>query len=289
MAKRIARQKKRKQEKSKQKSRRNVLVILCSLLILTFVVGAMAQWKVLSGSTRMAVMPQSGAGSFNANSPSKEYIYAGGRLIATEEAGSASAPPAPAGFLAESQYLPTKVHLRWDAPAGSFDHYQVERKQAGTDFTTVNSNLTSSATSFDDSQVESNKAYLYRICAVTGSQSACSEPDLTTTVELQDYPFVMESLPFIRAQHYLDLMVAVNAVRKLAGPTYPHITWSTQNPAPTPGGAMYASHFNDLRNGLEGGLTTLGLSGTRYALPAQATKGDPITAAPMRKLQEIVR
>lgn len=73
-------------------------MILCSLLTLTLAVGVMAQWRVLPGSTKMAVMPQSGGGRFAASSPSKEYIYAGGRLIATEEpqaSPSATLTPTP--------------------------------------------------------------------------------------------------------------------------------------------------------------------------------------------------
>lgn len=287
MSKRVVRRRKKTGIKQQRTGRRKLVITVCLPLCLLLAVITVARWSAPLGMIKPATPPP--PGNFNANSPSKEYIYSGGRLIATEESTSTSAPPAPTTFRANAQYLPVKVQLSWDAPAVSFNHYRVERKQAGTDYITINSSLASTATNFDDSQVESNKAYLYRICAVAGSQSTCSEPDLTTTVPLLDYPFLAGSLPLIKAQHFLDLMVAVNAARELAGPTQPQITWSTENPAPVSGGAMYASHFNDLRNGLAGALNTLGLTGTRYSLPAEATKGNVITATPMQSLQEIVR
>jgi hypothetical protein len=92
MSKRIARQRKRKAEKARQKSKRKPVVIVCSILILTLAVGVMAQWKILPGVSKLLISASAPTPtrSLNANSPSKEYIYAGGRLIATEEPTNSS-------------------------------------------------------------------------------------------------------------------------------------------------------------------------------------------------------
>src|SRR5215510_4674589 len=73
-------------------------------------VGLVAGWTMLAYSGALdSVFRQKGkkggtvsTASFNANSPSKEYIYAGGRLVATEEpttSGGCTAPPSPGNSL----------------------------------------------------------------------------------------------------------------------------------------------------------------------------------------------
>ena len=67
MRKRIARQGKRKVEKPKGKSRRKLIVIICSSLSLMIALGLMAQWKImLSTSTPFALAPNP-PGSFSAS------------------------------------------------------------------------------------------------------------------------------------------------------------------------------------------------------------------------------
>ncbi len=100
---------KRKQTPQPQNNHpRRRLLLIISLVISLFVTGgALAQWSGLFSQTKQAgkknlnvqVEPQ----SFNAGSPSKEYIYAGGRLIATEEPGGCTytgIPSAPIDFAA---------------------------------------------------------------------------------------------------------------------------------------------------------------------------------------------
>lgn len=94
MSKRIARQRKRVAEKGPAKSKRRLLVISCLLLILTLSIGIMARWKILPGTSKTLALGTTSTGTFNANSPSKEYIYAGARLVASEE-GTASPSPTP--------------------------------------------------------------------------------------------------------------------------------------------------------------------------------------------------
>jgi hypothetical protein len=90
MSKRLARRGKSRAVKKSPKSRAKPLVIICSLLALALAIGVMARWKAFPGASKPLALAPNPQGSFSANSPSKEYIYAGGRLIATEEPGAAS-------------------------------------------------------------------------------------------------------------------------------------------------------------------------------------------------------
>jgi hypothetical protein len=69
----------------------------------TVVVSLFVAWTMLAYSGALdSVFRQKGdkkgavsIASFNSNSPSKEYIYAGGRLVATEEPSSSGNLPSP--------------------------------------------------------------------------------------------------------------------------------------------------------------------------------------------------
>src|SRR5207247_3033964 len=64
--------------------------------------------------------------SFNSNSPSKEYIYAGGRLVATEEpVNSSSSLAAPTNFKATAD-TEGQIVLSWD-PVQDATKYEVHR------------------------------------------------------------------------------------------------------------------------------------------------------------------
>jgi hypothetical protein len=177
--------------------------------------------------------------------------------------------------------------LTWTAPSSSFDYYRVESKLHKSDaqWTMVNANLANTATSYDDTSATANTAYLYRVCTVAGSQSTCAAPDLATTTYLQDFPFQATQTP-IKAQHFLDLMNAVNAVRVLA--EMPTITWSTGNPSPAVGGMIYASHLNDLRNGLSPALVSLNLGTPQYEAPVPMSAYQ-VKASQLRELQNLVK
>src|SRR5688500_1354546 len=88
---------KRQVEKPLENSRgkRPMLTLTAILIALMMAGGALAQW---SGVFSFMQPSPSKAGepspaSFTANAPAKEYIYAGGKLIATEEPGGGSQNP----------------------------------------------------------------------------------------------------------------------------------------------------------------------------------------------------
>src|SRR4051812_38285051 len=117
MSKRVARKGKRKREGGERKSGKKVVAILCSLLILTLAAGIMAEWKMLPGVYKPIPAPVQ-SGNFNANSPSKEYVYAGGRLIATEEPAGFSSS-APINLVATTRASSLIIDVTWNAVLGA--------------------------------------------------------------------------------------------------------------------------------------------------------------------------
>jgi hypothetical protein len=187
-------------------------------------------------------------------SPSKEYIYAGGRLIATEEPTS-SANPSPGSLAAPANLLATtvsdvRIDVTWNANPNAH-HYQVERSdRLGNPFTILNSNVTT--TTFNDFSVVAVKAYLYRVLAVdaAGNLSPASNIDLATAVNFEDDPLVtgME----VKARHYLQLRDAIVAVRTAAN------LGAVILPNPEPGSVIGAIHIEALRYALDQALSALG-------------------------------
>jgi hypothetical protein len=187
----------------------------------------------------------------------KEYIYAGGRLIATEEppgGGGCSTPPnVPGNFQATAQST-SSVLVTWDPVAGA-DHYEVYRKQdAGPTWTPRSLNV--SGTSFPDS-ASPNTAYLYKVRAVDGSGcvSADTVPDLATTVMFNDDPLLGSQHTIIQAVHVTQLRTAVQAVRTTAG--IGAATWTRTNLV---GQSVLPIDFTELRTRLNDALGPLGLS-----------------------------
>ena len=200
------------------------------------------------------------------NTPSKEYIYAGGKLIATEEPQPLAAPV----NLVANTLSGSQVDITWTASPGA-DHYQVERTPNVTAaYTIVSANVT--ATSFSDNTVSSGSAYLYRVRAVSSSSnlSLPSNIDLATAITFDDDPLVSYSdnpsnATPIKAIHLNQLRQAVNAVRVLAAK--PAATWTYPDPVSTPveqRRRIYALDVEELRTNLNDALSALGLSVSGY-------------------------
>ncbi|MEK6289748.1 MAG: fibronectin type III domain-containing protein [Acidobacteriota bacterium] len=168
--------------------------------------------------------------SFNSNSPSKEYVYAGGRLVATEEPAATSATQ-PANLAALANTV-GQVHLTWDwSPAlgEALDHFVVERRLTITGPPTLLTPSPPTAPNFDDSisfgTVDSTGTitgsvvtYLYRVRAVNtaGSTSEPSNGDLMTTINYSQDE-IQQQITTVMKRDLAELRVAVNAVREAAG------------------------------------------------------------------------
>jgi hypothetical protein len=221
----------------------------------------------------------------------KEYIYAGGRLIATEEPVASSTPSPtpsaspPTNLIAVVQETPSiGINLTWAAPpvsAATVSHYVIER--AGrSGVTTLISN--SDVPAFTDTTTQVDNVYRYRVQAVFsgGATSGFSNGDLAATF-FQSDP-VSPGQTVIKAKHLTDLRQAVNDVRLIAG--WAQASWST--PAPAIGGYMSGNHIAELRANLEPALAELGVTSTTYT-DATPLDGKLIRASHINELRARVR
>ena len=220
---------------------------------------------------------------------SKEYVYAGGRLVATEEPTPAGGPP-PTNLIATATSA-TSVALTWTAPAGSISSYVVERAQSkdgpysqvGT--TPASQPSFTDAVPFSSQPPSADTSYLYRVKAAytAGGFSDYSNKDLATTVVFTDDPLVGSDDPqnrpatTIKATHLTELRRAVSAVHALAGLGAVN-TWAYPDPVSSPPAqrrAIYLEDVQNLRDRLGEALPALGIAPPTYidqTLTRQVTK-----------------
>lgn len=210
---------------------------------------------------------------------SKEYIYAGGRLVATEEPNSPSGPP-PTNLVATATSA-TSVDVTWTAPAGTVSGYVVERAQGKDGPYTQLGTAPASQHSFADAAPASSQppsadtSYLYRVKATYagGGSSVYSNDDLATTVIFTDDPLVGSndthppSATVIKAAHLTELRRAVSAVHTLAG-LGAVTSWSYPDPVSNPPSSqrpIYLEDVKNLRDRLDEALPALGRTPPAYA------------------------
>lgn len=191
------------------------------------------------------------------SAPSKEYIYAGGRLVATEEPVQVTLS-APTSLMATALST-AQVSVAWIGSGGPVHHYELQRSQSfsGT-YTTLSPNPVT--TSFTDLTVTGLVAYLYRVRAVDaqGNMSSFSNIDLATTISFTDDPLIA-GVTVIRAQHINELRVAVNAVRTTAG-----LTTVDGTNSPVAGLTIRAAHVSELRSNLDQALAAMQFGSPPY-------------------------
>jgi hypothetical protein len=195
---------------------------------------------------------------------SKEYVYAGGRLVATEELTPAATPtptpagPPPANFAALFDPAAGGVTLTWTRPAGAVTGYQVERRHGlgPADFTPIT--VVGNVETFTDQTGENNASYVYRVrAAFAGGYSDYSGYDLATAAAFSDDPLQPQAT-VIMAAHLTRLRRAVLAVRILAGKGAP--TWTYPDPVSSPASArraIYLADVTEMRSQLDEALTQL--------------------------------
>ena len=103
-------------------SRRPAAVIISAAVMLSLAAGILARWVGPRPAARMNVATT--PAGLSPASPSKEYVYAGGRLLATEAPGGPSTLSAP-GNLVATTASDSRIDLTWAASASTVDHYQV--------------------------------------------------------------------------------------------------------------------------------------------------------------------
>jgi hypothetical protein len=241
-----------------RRSKRRALVVVALILCLGMISLLLAQWRGMRSSLGLlAPVPT----PTPTPQLSKEYIYAGGKLIATEEpnnGGGSSILSAPASLVATGASS-TQINLTWGAATGgTVDHYQVERMQSlSSGFTVVNSNV---PTNSYNETVSTGTANLYRVRAVDSSNNFTnySNLDLATAITFTDDPLV-SGTTIIKAQHILELRQAINAIRSLAN--LQAATWTDASPQ---GVSIKAVHVQEMRTNLDQALNALSLPVQSY-------------------------
>lgn len=242
---------------------------------------------------------------------SKEYIYAGSRLVATEEPTSAATPtptpggPPPTGLVATAS-LPTQatveVRLIWSAPSTATpSSYVVERASVRlsdglkTDYAALGQPVadapTTSAPYFDPSPAE-GMVYLYRVKAVYASgPSGYSNQDVAATKRYTgDDPLIGANdsqhrpASVVRAADLTEMRAVIEAVRTLAG--LGTGTWKG-DPAPSRDGLILADHFAELRTNLNPALDELGIG--RVPDDTSIASTQPVKAAHVQDVRDRLR
>ena len=191
--------------------------------------------------------------------PSKEYIYAGGKLVATEAPSTLLAPPNLVATTVSNVPAP-QVTVSWQQTEGAH-HYEVEKTtNLNANYTSVNSNVT--GTTVNDSDVTPVTAYLYRVRAVdaNGNMSPFSNVDLATAISFAD-DTIESNVTLVRAVHVTQLRQAVDAVRAVTATLGP-ANWG---PAITQyETTIQAAHIQDLRLNLDPARSLLNLPPCSY-------------------------
>ena len=255
---------KQRSRSDRKKTRKFVVVASICLIAMLGLATAAGPWRSSLSKTRAGSLLFSPAPPSipPPSSPSKEYIYAGGRLIATEEPNS-NPLVAPTNLVADT-FSGTRIDLTWSA-APNAHHYQVERaSNLGGTFTIVNSNVTT--TSLSDTSVTSVNAYLYRVRSAdaVGNLSPPGSIDVATAITFTDNP-ITAGTTIIKAQHVIELRQAVDAVRATANLS--PVNWTDGSLTNVP---IKAVHIEQLRTNLDQALTALGLPVNSYTDPSLA-------------------
>jgi len=151
------------------------VIVVSLVLTMIAAAGAFAQWTGIGSLHRRQDTEKSGqvtTQSFAPGSPSKEYVYAGGRLVATEEpAGTPAPPPAPGGLVATAGNA--QVLLIWDVAPGATG-YNVKRSTTnGGPYSTIAPGVT--GTSYNNNTGLTNGTTYYYV--VSGSNTAGEGPN----------------------------------------------------------------------------------------------------------------
>lgn len=241
----------------RKRRKRTLISIVCVVMFLVFgaTAGPFSSWT--KSGIRTPFSSQAPPLPSPAN-PSKEYIYAGGRLIATEEPNML-APPL---NVAAGTFSATRIDISWDAAANAH-HYVVERATQLGNFIPLNTNVTTN--SYTDNTVTNLNAYLYRVKSAdaAGNVSTGSNVDLATAITFEDDPFPSPpTQTLVRAQHILQLRQAVNAVRHLT-PNLEDFAWTPSSLIPGTT-LIKAKDIEDLRTALDQALVILNLPSGGY-------------------------
>lgn len=271
--------------------RRGRFLAIGLLLSLIIVGGVFARWGSLF-STQKQQTNKSAASpisptptNLNPDSPSKEYIYAGGRLVATDElAGVILSAPT---NLRATTISSTQIHLAWGTVTGA-SRYELQKSLNYTDpndhgFGTVNSNITST---FRDDTVSAGAAYIYRVRAFDANNqpSPFSNIDVAAAISFTEDP--VTSGMTVKEFHVTQLRLGVDALRIASG--LPAASWANPPPLAQTVNIMKL-HLDQLRANLDAARTALSLPAPAYTDATITQFITPVKAVHIQELRRLIK
>lgn len=174
----------------------------------------------------------------------------------------------------------TSISLSWTPPAGSVAHYQIERSQSVSGPFLFRATTTN--TTFQDTTVTTDQAYLYRVRAVTsgGVPSVPSNMGLATATSFEFNGETTLQGKTVKKQHVYDIRTAINAVRLVAG--LATATWGRTDLTNL---QIEANDVQELRTRLGEALIVLEISVAAYADSTLNIGVTPIRATHVDQLQ----
>ena len=248
-------------------------------------VALLSTWGSLQAQDRRdsrqkpATQPGSGDGnpppySLSPGSPSKEYIYIGGKLVAIDD-GPITGPSAP-GSLRALSCFGRKVNLIWADNGSDETGFKVERKAgAGGTYSVIWDSQAPNVTHRLDAGadlpggLDSSTTYYYRVKSYKGAGESFSGEANTTPGSPSFSEPLFQQVTEIKGVHVLELRQAVNSVRTCAE-LQPFNAWTNPD-IPSQGVIIQAVHVQELRQKLTEALQALGVT-------APAFTDDPPTA-----------
>ncbi len=248
----------------RRRDKKRLIGVVAIVIVLTCATMA-GVWRNSAGVKRLRAvfLPSAPVPIPSPGNPSKEYVYAGGKLVATEAPVTLVAPSSLVATTVSNLYpAAAQINVSWQATQGAH-HYEVEKTtNVNTNYSSVNSNVT--ALNLTDTNVTSNPvtAYLYRVRAVdaNGNVSPYSNVDVATAISFEDDTLVSNTT-LVKASHVSQLRQAVDAVRAVT---------ANLGPANWGGGItqyvteIQAVHIQNLRTNLNEARSALGLSPCSY-------------------------
>jgi len=171
------------------------------------------------------------------------------------------------------------ISLSWSAQVGATD-YAIERgDNMSGPFKNIN---IVEGTTYADTPVTSQKAYVYRVRAINFSNGDMSEPSNMAVGTAISFEFGSLLGQTIKARHLHDVRTALNALRRVA--SLPEITFLPQN---LTGFTVSASHVLELRNSLSEALAKLNIPNPAFTDPTLSTgaNGTLVKAVHVEELQ----
>ncbi|HEV7768164.1 MAG TPA: SMP-30/gluconolactonase/LRE family protein, partial [Thermoanaerobaculia bacterium] len=169
----------------------------------------------------------------------------------------------------------SQVALTW-TPVSGATHYEIFRSFNGGPFVLHNS---CPNTACSDAVVASDTTYLYKVRAIDdGGPSSFSIVDAATTTAFSDHPLSVGIR--VKANHLLELRVAVNAMRVAAG-----LSSATFTTTVALGAIIQADAITELRSAVDAGRSAIGLPPMDYV---DATLIPQVTSTKVAQLRQAV-